>query len=241
MQRIIIEKTTSANEYAKKLAETENSDIVVIAKEQTAGRGRKGRCFYSPKGGIYMSFLLHPEINPEETLTVTVKAAVSTARAIENILGIRVDIKWVNDLYKDGKKVCGILTEGRYNSDKKAFDYVILGIGVNLFYPENGFPEDLKEIAGSLLSEEKDGVFNKLTEEIIKEFLLLYNSHTDYLSEYKSRSNILGKEIEYLENGRVYTAKAVDIDEKAELVVIKNGKKLCLNSGEVKINMKKLK
>ncbi len=117
---------------------------VLIAHSQTAGRGRLGREFYSPKSGIYFSILLRPDLSPQDTLRLTTAAAVAVAEA----LGEQAQIKWVNDIYLHGKKVCGILTESAFSGEKT--DYAVVGMGLNLCKPQGGFPDELSEIAGAI-------------------------------------------------------------------------------------------
>ena len=113
----VFSSVTSTNTILKEMAEQGAKEgTVIIAEEQTAGRGRTGKQFYSPKGtGIYISILLRPDIPAEESLFLTTSAAVATARAIEDVSDKRALIKWVNDIYLEDKKTCGILTEGAFN------------------------------------------------------------------------------------------------------------------------------
>ncbi len=241
MKRITLEATDSTNEYAKRFArENPLEDLIIVAKRQTAGKGRLGRSFESPDGGIYMSLLLHPE-NTEDITEITAKASVAVARAIEKTTGIYTNIKWVNDLYLKDKKVCGILTEGSFNSEKSYFDYIVVGIGINV-YNESSFSDNIRNIATSLFKTRENKVLEELVDSVENEFLkVICENNKDYLAEYKNRSNILGKEIEYLKDGIRHRAMALDINEKAELVVEEDGKKLCLNSGEIKIDTEKIR
>ena len=145
---------------------------VVVANEQTQGKGRKGREFYSPKdSGLYLSVLLYPEKTVKESLELTAEAAVAVCRAVEICCGISLKIKWVNDLYLEEKKVCGILTEAVTDFETGEIEFVVVGIGLNLRPPEKGFPEDIQKKAGAIL---KAGEFvdrNKLTATIVNELL----------------------------------------------------------------------
>ena len=132
----------STNDFAKEKAKTENSNFTVTASLQTKGRGRKGRTFFSPKGaGLYLSIAVNLNISFEEFPKITTYTAVCVARAIEKLTSLKIDIKWVNDLYVNGKKLCGILTEGSFSGEKTYF--VIIGIGVNLL--KSSFPEEIKD------------------------------------------------------------------------------------------------
>ena len=224
----------STNEFAKREAEKTSEDILIISEKQTAGKGRMGRSFHSPEGGIYMSLLLHPKAD-KNSLRITVMAAVAVARAIETVVGVKAQIKWVNDIYVDNKKVCGILTEGPYNTEKKAFDYAVLGIGINTVLPIGGFPGDIKDIAGALFETKDDLKQECLIDLFLENFFEIYDGKSDYMTEYKSRSIVLGKEIEYIKNGKKIRAEAIDILNSGELVVRTDCGIQKLNSGEIKI------
>ena len=143
----VFSSVTSTNTILKEMAEQGAKEgTVIIAEEQTAGRGRTGKQFYSPKGtGIYISILLRPDIPAEESLFLTTSAAVATARAIEDVSDKRALIKWVNDIYLEDKKACGILTEGAFNVETGKLDYAIVGIGINVCIPDGGFPDNINK------------------------------------------------------------------------------------------------
>ena len=141
---------------------------VVTAKFQTNGRGTKGRRFFSPEGGLYMSVLLK-NVKKDCAPHVTPMAAVAVRQAIIDVCGIETKIKPVNDLYLNGKKVCGILTQAL--SPGGNISFIVVGIGVDLFEPEGGFPEEIKPIAASLITEFDEMLMNKLTVNIA-EYLL---------------------------------------------------------------------
>ncbi|MCQ2450563.1 MAG: biotin--[acetyl-CoA-carboxylase] ligase [Clostridia bacterium] len=231
----------STNSQAKRMASKEKEDILIIAERQTAGRGRMGRSFYSDEGGIYMSLLLHPSFSCEETNKITVMAAVAVSRAIEKTFSVSPEIKWVNDIFIGNKKVCGILTEGAFGKEKDKYDYAVLGIGINLFEPKGGFPEDIKDIAGAILK--KDGNFDKeiLIDTFLECFYDIYSGGGEYMKEYKARSNVLGRKIEYIKNGEIKKAEALDITDKGLLVVKDEVGISELSSGEIKIIVNSLK
>lgn len=230
----------STNSQAKRMASKEKEDILIIAERQTAGRGRMGRSFYSDEGGIYMSLLLHPSFSGEEANKITVMAAVAVSRAIEKTFSISPKIKWVNDIFVGNKKVCGILTEGAFGKEKDTPCYAVLGVGINLFEPKGGFPEDIKDIAGAILK--KDGDFDKeiLIDAFLECFYDIY-SGGEYMTEYKSRSNVLGKKIEYIKNGEIKKAEALDITDKGLLKVKDEFGISELSSGEIKIIVNSIK
>ena len=124
--------------------------LVLIAQAQSAGRGRRGHSFFSPPGGLYLSILLRPAFSTRQSPQITALAAVAAARAAEQLCGTPIQIKWVNDLWKNGKKVCGILTEAAVDLESGMLDYAVLGLGFNLVQPSGGWPKELAAVAGSL-------------------------------------------------------------------------------------------
>lgn len=130
----------------------ESGTYAAIAGCQTRGRGRRGRSFFSPYGtGLYMSILIRPAgLTADQAVKYTTIAAVATAEAIEAVSCRAASIKWVNDVYIGGRKVCGILTEASFNPEDATLDYAVIGIGINVYEPEGGFPEEIRDRAGSL-------------------------------------------------------------------------------------------
>lgn len=212
---------------------------VIIAEEQTAGKGRMGRSFHSPSAsGIYFSILLRPDIPAEETLFLTTSAAVSVSKAIEDISDKKAEIKWVNDIYIEDKKVCGILTESAFNIESGKLDYAIVGIGINICPPANGFPPGVADIATSVFDEFGDFTHkrNILVSHILNYFMDNYNSFSEkkYIDEYIKRSMIIGKEITVINGASVREATALSIDRECRLKVrYTDGTEEWLNSGEV--------
>ena len=132
----VLKEVDSTNTYLKNAAEKGEKDgSVIIAETQTAGRGRIGRNFYSDKGGLYMSILIRPDMPTERSLFITTGTAVAVSKAIEKTSGKSVGIKWVNDIFIGGKKVCGILTEGTSNFETGQLQYAVVGIGINVTEP----------------------------------------------------------------------------------------------------------
>lgn len=150
----VFQEISSTNTVLKELARCGQAGekTVLVSDYQTGGKGRLGRSFFSPKGsGLYLSMLLSPKEHVLDSMMLTAQAAVAVYRAVKLVLGIELDIKWVNDLYHQGKKVCGILAEGQVNAKTGMLDFVVIGIGINLYEPTGGFPEELKARAGSIL------------------------------------------------------------------------------------------
>ena len=130
---------------------------------QTQGRGRLGRSFFSPSdSGLYMSILLRPDMAAADAVKITTAAAVSVALAVEKVSDQKPDIKWVNDIYINGRKICGILTEASFSMESGGLDCAVLGIGVNTYEPEGGFPEAIRDIAGPIFHERKSDMRNRI-------------------------------------------------------------------------------
>ncbi len=213
---------------------------VLIAGQQTKGKGRTGHSFYSPnQTGIYLSILLRPtQLTPMEATNITSMAAVSACEAIEKF-GLHPKIKWINDIFIDEKKVSGILTEASISMESKRMEYVVLGIGFNVYAPENGFPEDIQFIAGAIFNEKVEDGRNRLTAYFLNSFMKYYQkwNKEEYYQSYKDHSMILNKEIFIVTpTGNKYVY-AKDIDTNFELVVEDQGETKILSSGEVHIKV----
>lgn len=215
--------------------------LVLIAQAQSAGRGRSGRSFFSPPGGLYLSLLLRPELAARQAVFLTVMAAVAAARACEAVCGGTIQIKWVNDLWKDGKKVCGILTEASMDVESGLLEYAIVGLGFNLLPPPDGWPAELQGIAGSLLDTAPPaGARTRLAAAFLNEFWSLYRHgrRQDYLPDYRARQVLPGQLVEVRPGrGTPYRATAVALDEECRLLVRPEGspRLVALQSGEVQI------
>lgn len=219
---------------------------IILAEQQSCGKGRMNREFFSPAGaGIYMSILFRPKFSASESLFITTMAAVAVAKAIEEVLHIKPAIKWVNDIFCEGKKVCGILTEAAVNVESGHLDYAVLGIGVNVKKPEGDFPEQLKNIAISLADTEQgdeerlaqDDIRCRLAAEIINNIGYYYKNMEDhsFMKEYVEYSFLIGKSVVIA--GRESEELLVKgIDENAGLVVQHgDGSIETLSSGEVSV------
>lgn len=237
----VLEKATSTNTIVKELASENDEGLVVVAGEQTAGRGRMGRSFFSPgDSGVYMSILLKPQIKPEDAVQITTAAAVSVCRALENLGVSDSKIKWVNDIFLNGKKVCGILTESSFSSQKGMLDFAVLGVGINIYESEDGFPEDIKSIAGAVFTQRKEGLRNRFIADFINSFFDFYRelSSKKHMKEYKERSFVLGKEITVIQGEKTEKAKALDIDENCNLITeFSDGAIKKLYTGEISIKL----
>ena len=216
--------------------------MVILAGMQKQGKGRMGRYFFSPEGsGLYMSIILRPDTDTPP-LYITTAAAAAVAEAIEEVAEIPASIKWVNDVYCRGKKVCGILTEGAFANN---LQYAILGVGVNVIPPHGGFPTEIQARAGAVFDEKMPfptHAREKLAAAIITRFWGYYEalSTKAFLSSYRSRDLLKGCMVEIMDlNGvAIDQATALGITDEFELLVIdKNGNTKALSSGEVSLRL----
>jgi len=236
------ECVTSTNTALRELAaQGAPEGYILAAEEQTAGKGRFGRSFYSPAGhGVYFSLLLRPGPKTTGAALITSAAAVAAARAIEEVTGIHTGIKWVNDLFVGNKKVCGILTEASFDMESGFIESAVLGIGINVTSPGNGYPGDIGNIAASLLDNPSCSGENRcrLIASAIDHFWGFYQnlSAREFINEYRSRSIVIGQDILVLSDSENRRARALEIDDNCRLVVrYENGGTAALNSGEISI------
>ena len=223
----------STNLEAKRLVAKKSSATkqVFLAKRQTAGRGRLGRSFFSPEEtGLYLSLLLQIDEKLLDTDLITPAAGVAVCRTIDFFYDEKgkkanPQIKWVNDIYLNKKKVCGILTEGILNPKEGKISQVIIGIGVNLFEPKTGFPPEIENIAGFVFNkdffknpeEAKYQFVEKLLENL--EITLEKSQEKITMEEYKKRSLVIGKTVTVISGQKTYPALVKDVTEKGHLIV----------------------
>ena len=239
MPIIIYNSIDSTNTAAKRHADSESTECAVfIANEQTNGRGRMGRSFISEcNKGLYLSILLDKKYAKSTALTTYM--AVIASEAIDKIADTKTEIKWVNDIYLGGKKLSGILTEGRMDDDG-SLAYAVCGIGINIL--SQNFDSDVKNIATSI--EDETGMqadINELAAEIIKRFfsnLSLVGSR-DIVAKYKRRSFLIGKSVNVIRADSTYPATVLDITDECELLVRRDdGETEYLFTGEVSLKVK---
>lgn len=219
----------STNAQAKKMILEGAREGVLLAERQSAGRGRLGRSFFS-ENGIFMSVILAPERIPFDPGFLTSAVAAATCRAIEE-QGFSVGIKWVNDIYMEGKKICGILSEA-VSMGAETLAYVV-GIGINVGKAD--FPDDIKDIAAFLPLEEKENLFFSVLNHI--EQVLLENK-ASILSYLKDKSIVIGKEIRFfgVKDGE---GVALELDENGGLIVqTEKNEKVVLTGGEISVRTK---
>ena len=235
---------TSTNTVLKaRAAEGAPAGLVLIAGEQTAGRGRMGRSFYSPPdSGLYMSLLLRPKIAAREATRITACAAVAVAETVEELSSRPTRIKWVNDVLLDGRKICGILTEASFDCESGELAYVIVGIGINIAVPAGDFPEELRQIAGAafdgaaipeLRARLAAGVLDRLWD-----FAADLESPACFAA-YRARSLVLGKAVNLLIPGRApESAQVLDLNRDYSLLVrMPDGSERSISSGEVSVRL----
>lgn len=233
---------TSTNTLLKAEAEQGAQEgLVLIAEAQTAGKGRLGRQFQSPAGtGVYFSFLLRPTCTAERSLFITTAAAVAVCRAIEDVTALHPQIKWVNDVYLNGRKVCGILTEAAIDFESGGLHWAVLGIGINIAEPAGGFPEEIRNTAGALFS----GLCpvemrSRLAAAVIDRFFELYGDLETggFIDEYRRRSFLTGRAIHFSLGNAVYHGVVTGISDEAHLLVrLDSGEERAFSAGEVQIH-----
>ena len=243
-----MESTTSTNDLAKIYANhNSTTPAIFISEEQTAGRGRLGRTFVSPsKTGLYISLCLFPTIALEDLSLITCATAVACIETLEQLTGKSLNIKWVNDLFYQDKKVGGILTEVISDFESQQVQSLIVGMGINLIDSPQSFPEELHSIVGSIFSSKKEydnSSFNRnhFIAQFLEKWTFYYQnlSKREFISTYKEHSNVIGKFVNVFEGSQTYSAYAKDIDENGHLVVEKEDNSLyTLSYGEVSIRTK---
>lgn len=215
---------------------------VLVAGRQSAGRGRLGRSFLSPEGGIYLSMLLKPDCPPEQTLSLTPCTAVAICRTIQQLYGFAPDIKWPNDLLLHDAKVCGILCESLF---LEAQQYLILGMGLNANTPASAFPPDLQQTASSLLIQSgKRLPLSLLAETLVAQLdamvLSWQNDFRSCLDEYRRLCISCRQPVQLIQNGICQNAYSMEIDEDYALVVrLENGQLSHIHCGEVSLRQVK--
>ena len=235
---IVLDSVNSTNSYIKKLAVSGTPHATtVIADSQTNGRGRLGRDFFSPCGtGIYMSILIDPAKIKIPSSHLTIAAGVAVCHALRNICDDTPSIKWVNDIFLRGKKVCGILAESVINPKTNTSNYIIVGIGINVATTAEAFPGKLNGIAGSVFP--KNVTRNEIIAKLLDEFDdVCSNAEIEQLiEEYKNHSLVLVKKISFTKDGKAFSGTAKDINLDGNLVVVlEDGQKMILSSGEVSL------
>ena len=232
----VLDSVDSTNNEARRMAERgDEAPALIIANSQSAGRGRMGRSFYSPsRTGLYMSLLLGARADIADNVRLTTAAAVAVCRSIDEICGKASGIKWVNDVYLDGRKICGILCESFSVSAGGRF--AVVGIGLNLH--TESFPKELADKAASLFPE-GDGraVFAASITDKLYGFYREPDAE-NIMEYYRGRSLVLGKKIIFTENGKAVEGFAEDVDDFGGLGVrLRDGSLRRLSGGEISLRL----
>lgn len=239
--RLDVFKTIDSTNLELKRRSNEEEGLIIAASEQTGGMGRLGRRFSSPSGtGIYFSILLKPAIDNSEITLLTTIAALSVCEAIEKCTDKIPKIKWVNDVFIDGKKVNGTLTQASFSVENLTPEYVIVGIGINVYEPTAGFPEEIKDIAGAVLDNVTGDMKNRLLAEVLNSYFHYYRHFSDkkFVEEYKRRSLVIGKTVSVVTPDSTKRAKVLDIDDMCRLLVsYEDGSSEALSTGEISIRL----
>lgn len=239
---LVYDKLESTNKTAAALAmEGCEAWTTVLAGQQTMGKGRRGKTFYSPPDtGLYLSMVIEPDFDISKAVLVTTAASVAVSKAIEEVCGATPKIKWVNDIFIDDKKVCGILTEALTDFESGQISHLILGIGINCFTTE--FPEEAGEYPGSIM-----GSFskNQLAATVIRHVrsLLERPEERNFIEYYREHSMVIGKNIMVHKAGidRPIPARATGIDDDGGLnIVYEDRKEETLRTGEITIRMREV-
>jgi len=215
----------STNDWAKELAELGASEgTIAIAETQMTGRGRFGREWASPKGGLWFSVILRPELKPAEAVKVVFVAGLAVAEVLRELYGLRVETKWPNDVLVNGRKVCGILAE--MNTTGEKVNYVIVGIGVNANFDAKGaFPEELRGVATSLETElEKKVRLEELFRALLERLERIYDQYitggfSPVLERWKEYAGFLNHQVEVMSQNERLVGLALDVDNDGALVV----------------------
>lgn len=234
---IVLDETDSTNNYAKNLASHgAEHGTVVLAESQTLGKGRMGRTFVSPKEkGLYMSVIIRPDFSLEFSPLITSAVSVAVAESVEQLADCHTQIKWVNDVYINDKKICGILTEASLGLEYNSLDYAVVGIGINVLSHDFG---ELNSTVTSIQWETGERVSrNKLCGTVLKniELHLLGITEKAHLSEYRRREMLTGNLISANIGNEKITGKALGIDDNANLIVQTDSGIRTLVSGEANL------
>jgi len=233
----VLQEVDSTNSEAKRRLKAGLHQLLLLAAEhQTAGRGRQGKSFYSPNGtGIYMTLTVHPHAPLTDAVSVTTRASVAVCRAIRQETGLQPEIKWVNDLYLYGKKICGILVEAESDFAAGITKSLVIGVGVNVTTAD--FPEELTEAASLAVEADRDRLIAAIARELLREMADLRD--VSYLGDYRRWSMVLGREIVWMQNGISRTGRALSIEDDGGLTVeADDGTCHTLQSGEISLRVR---
>ena len=225
------------NEAKRYVSEGGSLPALILSESQTEGRGRLGRSFFSSDNkGVYVTVVMK-EPCENAFLRTTAISAVCAVESIKELFGISTEIKWVNDIYYQSKKLGGILAESFFVDGER---YVAVGFGINLY---TRLPEELRDIAISLFPEypdsytlkmQRDALANRITEKLLS--ALERDDHTEYMKKYRTLSCVIDRDIIFVQNGSEYNARVLDINDDGALAVrLEDGSVRYLSSGEISI------
>lgn len=234
----VFKESESTMKDAKRATIEENPvTTLFVADTQVAAKGRFGRSFYAkPSQGAYFSLLLNPHQTFDELPQYTVVMAVAVARAIDCLAGLTTEIKWVNDIYLNGKKVCGILSEAMSDVETMQITHIVIGVGINFSIPQKEFSKEIQEKATSVFPDgQPTFTRNELIAEVMNQFFYLLADASKTIRIYREKSFVLGKKVTFIRQGISYEGIAAEITELGELVVQLSDKKEILSSGEISL------
>lgn len=239
---VVKDATSSTNIDAAALAaDGAPSGSVVVALSQSAGQGRIGKTFFSPSGGIYFSVVLRVDADLSSAPLITHAAAVSVAQAFESLLGVSPSIKWVNDLFVDDKKVCGISAQATADFFSSRLRSVVVGIGIDYSSDLSSFPEELRGVAGVLFPRNAPPVRSRLIAAIVSS-LAAHAEHLDpgaFMPEYRRRCFVIGRRVDYVLDNVPESGVATDVaDDGALIVKTDDGQQRRLSSGEISVRVR---
>ncbi len=240
---VLKEETGSTNEDAKALfLNSNNKYTLVLSNSQKNGKGRNGKNFFSPKSGIYMSLCFAPKLKAYDATYLTSAAGVAVCEALEAVCNIQTKIKWVNDIYLNEKKLCGILTEASTDFESGNLQYVVIGIGINYKLSSKDFPDEIKGIATSIFEhcEQTLPSRNVIISEISQKLIDLIENETaeNIINRYREMSLVVGRKLFVIKGENVVEAVGVSIDKNGGLVVrYSDGTGETLTYGEVSLKL----
>ncbi len=233
----------STNDYAKELASQGAPEgTVILAGNQTAGRGRLGRSFHAPAGmGVYLSLILRPDCTPDQLMHLTCAVASAMCDAVEDCAKIRPKIKWINDLVCNNKKLGGILTELSVNNKTGLTDWAVIGIGINCLHKDSDFPPEIRDIATSLLQAtgkktEPSALAAAMIRQLYKMRQVFLTEKKQIMEAYKKDCLTIGKEVMLLRGDEKRPATAIDLDDDGGMLVrFPDGSTQTVQSGEISV------
>ena len=233
----VLQECESTSDLAGQLARSgAPAGTAVLAGHQTRGKGRRGKSFYSPPGGLYLSMVLQPSLPVSENSFLTIAAAVAVCRGVREVCNLELSIKWVNDLFWKGNKVGGILTEATADLEGGTLQNAVVGVGLNIWF-QDPLPSELDGVATALYVKKPAGELRcRLAAAILNQLYALEEAPKTALNEYRALSFLPGHRIQVLTGKRTGPAKALAItDEGCLLVEYPDGRRDALASGEVRI------